>query len=77
VAFKGRWGLMEIARVEKAEHQNLLGKTIEEVARLRNKDSVDTILDLALSENLAMGFRLSAANYDPERVAKLITMRKC
>jgi N-acyl-D-aspartate/D-glutamate deacylase len=27
-----------------------------------------------LSENLATGFRLSAANYDPERVAKLITM---
>ena len=74
VAFRGRWGLMEIARVEKAENQHLLGKTIEEVARLQNKDPVDTILDLALSENLAMGFRLSAANYDPERVAKLITM---
>jgi N-acyl-D-aspartate/D-glutamate deacylase len=48
VAFKGRWGLMEIARVEMAEHQNLLGKTIEEVARLQNKDPVDTILESGL-----------------------------
>jgi hypothetical protein len=39
-----------------------------------HKDPVDAMLDLALGEDLATGFRLLAANYDPAAVVRLITM---
>jgi N-acyl-D-amino-acid deacylase len=74
VAFRGRWALLEIARVGKAENQKYAGKSVQDLADMLHKDPVDAMLDLALEEDLATGFRLSAANYDPAAVARLITM---
>ena len=74
VAFRGKWALLEIARVEKAENQRYAGKSVQDLADILHKDPVDAMLDLALEEDLATGFRLSAANYDPAAVARLISM---
>jgi N-acyl-D-aspartate/D-glutamate deacylase len=74
VAFRGKWALLEIARVEKAKNQRYAGKSVQDLADMLRKDPVDAMLDLALEEDLATGFRLSAANYDPDAVARLITM---
>ncbi|HKV53801.1 MAG TPA: amidohydrolase family protein [Candidatus Binataceae bacterium] len=74
VAFRGRWALLEIARVEKEENKKYIGRSVQDLADMLSKDPVDAMLDLALDENLATGFRLSAANYDPKSVGKLITM---
>ena len=74
VAFRGRWAMLEIARVEKEENKKYVGKSVQDLADTLRKDPVDAMLDLALDEDLATGFRLSAANYDPAAVSKLITM---
>jgi N-acyl-D-amino-acid deacylase len=56
---------LEIARVEKAENQRYASKSVQDLADMLHKDPVDAMLDLALGEDLATGFSLLAANYDP------------
>jgi N-acyl-D-amino-acid deacylase len=74
VAFRGQWDLLEIARVAKAENRRFQGMSVQALADLMHKDPIDAMLDLALDEELATGFRLAVANYDSAAVARLITM---
>ena len=58
VLFQGQWDLVTISGVDKPENQKLMGMNIAELAKTRNKDPVDLILDLALDEavsRLAVG----------------------
>jgi len=58
--FRGRWETVAIARTKKEENRRFLDKPVPEVAAIIGKDPIDAILDLAIDEDLATGFRLAA-----------------
>ena len=72
--FRGRWETVYIARLKKEENQRFLNKTIPEMATMVSKDPVDTMLDLAIDEDLETGFLLAGGNYDLNLVAKAIQL---
>jgi N-acyl-D-aspartate/D-glutamate deacylase len=47
-----RWDIPKVEKCFKAENQKYVGKTIAEMAAMRNQAPIDAFLDLALDENL-------------------------
>ena len=47
-----RWDIPKVEKVVKPENQKYVGKTIAEMAAMRNQAPIDAFLDLALDENL-------------------------
>ncbi len=70
--FTGDWNLAIIHEVESPALKALLGRSVMEVARERGKDPVDTFLDLALEDGLAMQFTYELFNSDESRIPELI-----
>jgi N-acyl-D-aspartate/D-glutamate deacylase len=71
--FTNQWDRVHVVRVEKEHNRQYLNKSIADIAALWNRDPVDTILDLAIDENLEMGITLSVINTNPDEVRELIT----
>src|SRR5262245_47113890 len=71
--FTNQWDRVHIVRVEREHNKPYLNKSIAEVAALWGRDPIDTILDLAIDENLEMGITLSVINTNPDEVRELIT----
>ena len=71
--FTNQWDRVHVVRVEKEENKQYLNKSIAEIAKLWRRDPIDTILDLAIDENLDMGITLSVINTNPDEVQELIT----
>lgn len=71
--FTNQWDCVHVVRVEKDENKQYLNKSIAEIAELWRRDPIDTILDLAIDENLDMGITLSVINTNPAEVRELIT----
>jgi N-acyl-D-aspartate/D-glutamate deacylase len=72
--FRGQWDRLHVTRVETEQNKQFLNKSIREIAARLHKDPVDTLLDLAVEEQTALGFTVSLINSDPEAVGKLITL---
>jgi N-acyl-D-amino-acid deacylase len=71
--FTNQWDRVHVVRVEHERNTRYLNKSIAEIAALWERDPVDTILDLAIDENLEMGITLSVINTNPDEVRELIT----
>lgn len=71
--FTNQWDRVHVVRVEKEHNKQYLNKSIADIATLWNRDPIDTILDLAIDENLEMGITLSVINTNPDEVRELIT----
>jgi len=71
--FTNQWDRVHVVRIEQERNKQYLNKSIAEIAALGKRDPVDTILDLAIDENLEMGITLSVINTDPDEVRELIT----
>lgn len=71
--FTNQWDRVHVVRIEKEHNKRYLNKSIAEIAALWERDPIDTILDLAIDENLAMGITLSVINTNPDEVRELIT----
>jgi N-acyl-D-aspartate/D-glutamate deacylase len=71
--FTNQWDCVHVVRVEQERNKPYLNKSIADIAGQWGRDPVDTILDLAIDENLAMGITLSVINTNPEEVRELIT----
>jgi N-acyl-D-amino-acid deacylase len=54
--FHRRWDIPKVEKVVKPENQKYVGKSIEQLAKMQNKDPLDAFLDLALDEDLATVF---------------------
>lgn len=52
--FHGRWNLMTVNLVKNPAMQHLWGKTVEQIARERGQDGLDTFFDLVLEDNLEL-----------------------
>lgn len=71
--FTNQWDRVQIVRVEQERNKQYLNKSIADIAAQWGRDPVDTILDLAIDENLEMGITLSVINTNPDEVRELIT----
>jgi len=71
--FTNQWDCVHVVRVEQERNKPYLNKSIAEIAASWGRDPIDTILDLAIDENLEMGITLSVINTNPEEVRELIT----
>ena len=63
--------------VENPALQPLVGRTVMSIAKERGKDPVDTFLDLAIEDRLAMQFTYELFNSDESRIPELITDPRC
>ena len=72
--FRNQWDRLHVTRVATEQNQQFLNKSIQEIATHLHKDPVDTLLDLAVDEETALGVTVSIINADPEAVGKLITL---
>lgn len=71
--FTNQWDRVHVVRVEKDHNKRYLNKSIAEIAALWERDPIDTILDLAIDEELDLGITLSVINTNPDEVRELIT----
>ncbi len=71
--FPGKWGRVDIQEVSNPSLKKYEGKTVDEVARERGKDGLDTFLDLAIEDDLNIQYVMALFNADEKRVAELIT----
>ena len=71
--FPGKWDRVDIQEVSNPSLKKYEGKTVDEVARERGKDGLDTFLDLAIEDDLNIQYVMALFNADENRVAELIT----
>jgi N-acyl-D-amino-acid deacylase len=72
--FRGRWDRVHVVKVEKEENKRFLNHSIAEIAGELHKDPEETILDLALSEDLELGITLSVINVNKDVVHKILQL---
>jgi N-acyl-D-aspartate/D-glutamate deacylase len=72
MAFSGNWDRIAVLEVQNPEMKKYEGRTVGDIARERNKDGVDTLLDLTLEDDLRIEFTLAFFNATVERVPELI-----
>jgi N-acyl-D-amino-acid deacylase len=58
--------------VIKPENQKYVGKSVAEVAALRNTDALDAFLDLSLEENLDTTFETTNRGFNPEVMSTIM-----
>ncbi|HZD42111.1 MAG TPA: amidohydrolase family protein, partial [Terriglobales bacterium] len=54
--FHRRWDIPKVEKTVKPENQKYVGKTLQELGKMRNQDPLDAFLDLALEEDLGTIF---------------------
>jgi len=70
--FYGRWDWVPVAAVGLKKNENLVGRTVAEIAEERGKDPFDTFLEIGLEENFATKFSFYILNMDEDGVAEII-----
>ena len=70
--FPKRWDVIYVDAAKLAKNKSLEGQTVQEIARSRGKDEVDTFLDLALEENLETRFSHVTTQGDPKAVCEIL-----
>jgi N-acyl-D-aspartate/D-glutamate deacylase len=66
-----RWHSVVVHKVNRPEHRDVEGISIEELARIRGQAPLDALLDLALAENLEAIFEESTTQGDEKAVAAI------
>ena len=71
--FTGRWEVMTVLEAMSPQLAKYVGRTIADIAQERGADPLDTFLDLAIEDGLAMQFNYILFNADESRIPELIT----
>jgi N-acyl-D-amino-acid deacylase len=71
INFSRRWDSVFVNKVSRANHKDLQGKSIDEIARLQGKSPIDALLDLSLDEELETVFEDSITQGDEKAVAAI------
>ncbi len=66
-----RWDAVLVNKTFRAEHRAFEGKSIDELAQMQNQRAMDSLLDLALAENLDTVFEDSTTQGDEKAVAEI------
>jgi N-acyl-D-amino-acid deacylase len=72
VSFHRNWARVFVEKVAKPENQKYAGKSVAEVAALRQQDALDAFLDLALEENLETTFETTNRGFNPEAMSTIM-----
>jgi len=70
--FHRRWDIVRVEKVKRPENQKFVGKSVAEVARMRNQDPLDSFLDLSLEEDLETTFWNANSGGDPEAMGEIL-----
>lgn len=60
-----RWQAATVVRVSSEKMQPLVGRSVREIAKERSADAFDTLIDLALEDDLKLTYLLEIMNTDP------------
>jgi N-acyl-D-aspartate/D-glutamate deacylase len=71
INFSRRWDSVFVNKTCRANHKELQGKSIDEIARLQGKSAIDALLDLSLDEDLETVFEDSITQGDKNAVAAI------
>jgi len=69
----GEWSKVHVVQVSQERHRALEHRSIAELAARAGKDPLDTMLDLALDEDLTTIFTAQLLNSDEQAVGRLLT----
>jgi N-acyl-D-aspartate/D-glutamate deacylase len=72
--FHGIWSLLWVKEVADSRLKVLEGKTVEEIARERGRDGLDTFLDLPLEDNLQLIYTMARFDVPDDLLADSRTM---
>ncbi|MGE5220563.1 MAG: N-acyl-D-amino-acid deacylase family protein [Chloroflexota bacterium] len=72
VSFHRNWGRVFVEKVVKPENQECVGKSVAEVAALRQQDPLDAFLDLSLEDNLETTFETTNRGFNPEVMSTIM-----
>lgn len=70
--FTDQWDLMEILEVSKREHDDLVHRTVGELAREEGKHPLDWMLDFGIKERFEATFNAQILNSNEDEVLKLL-----
>jgi N-acyl-D-amino-acid deacylase len=70
--FHRRWDLVDVEKVVKPENEKYIGKSVAEVAAMRDQDPLDAFLDLALEEDLGTTFRSANSGSDAQAMGEIL-----
>ena len=71
--FHRRWDIVTVEKVAKPENHRYVGKSVEEVGKMRGQDALDAFLDLALEEDLETTFVNYNSGGDARAMAEILT----
>jgi N-acyl-D-aspartate/D-glutamate deacylase len=71
--FHRRWDIVRVEKVVKPENAEYVGKTVEEMARMRGQDPVDALLDLSIEEDLGTVFWNANTGGDPAAMGEILS----
>ena len=71
--FSGRWDRAVVHEVANQSMKSLVGKSVAQIAKERGKDGLDTFLDLAIEDDLALQYTYELFNATEEKIPDLIT----
>jgi N-acyl-D-amino-acid deacylase len=71
--FNGEWSKVHVVQVSQERHRALEHRSIADLASRAGKDPLDTMLDLALDEDLTTIFTAQLLNSDEQAVGRLLT----
>lgn len=72
LVFNGEWHKLFVVEAAKAENRAMEGATLEALARRANRDPLDFVLDLALSEGLDTLFVAELLHNDEQAVGRIL-----
>ncbi|MDE2300893.1 MAG: amidohydrolase family protein, partial [Burkholderiales bacterium] len=70
--FNNEWDKVHVVQAQRAENAGLEQRSIAEIAAERGADPLDTMLDLAISEELATVFTAQLLNSDEDAVGRML-----
>ena len=70
--FNNEWDKVHVVEAGRVENADLEQRTIAAIAAERGQDPLDTMLDLAIAENLATVFTAQLLNSDEEAVGRML-----
>jgi N-acyl-D-amino-acid deacylase len=70
--FNAEWDKVHVVEVAQAAHRALEQRSIADIAQAQRTDPLDTLLDLALAEDLATVFTAQLLNSDEDAVGRML-----
>ena len=70
--FHRRWDIVRVEKVVRAENQKYAGRTVQEMAEMREQDPLDAFLDLSLEEDLGTVFWNANNGGDPQAMGEIL-----